>query len=195
MIRSETYQLSIMGMLKSKIVDYHQLIKTRLSLLVVFSSLMGYLYASAGVFDWSIFVGLPLGGLLITAASNAFNQVYEVDIDGVMERTKNRPIPAGRMSVAEGMFSGLIMGLLGFFILLELTNPACAIMGALALLSYVFVYTPMKRISHISTLIGAIPGALPFAIGWFAFTGVFHFEVVILFLIQFVFELYLTNNY
>lgn len=188
MVRAETYQSGIMELLMSKVQDYVKLIKLRLSLLVVFSSLMGYLYASAGSVDWTVFIGLSFGGFFITAASNAFNQVYEVDIDGVMERTKNRPIPAGRMNVAEGMISGVIMGLLGFYILFKLTNPACAIMGALALLSYVFAYTPMKRVSHISTMIGAIPGALPFAIGWFAFSGVFHFEVVILFLIQFVWQ-------
>jgi protoheme IX farnesyltransferase len=188
MVRAETYQSGIMELLMSKVQDYVKLIKLRLSLLVVFSSLMGYLYASAGSVDWIVFIGLSFGGFFITAASNAFNQVYEVDIDAVMERTKNRPIPAGRMNVAEGMISGVIMGLLGFYILFKLTNPACAIMGALALLSYVFAYTPMKRVSHISTMIGAIPGALPFAIGWFAFSGVFHFEVVILFLIQFVWQ-------
>ena len=184
----QTYKVQEERQLMEKVKDYMALVKLRLSLLVVFSSLMGYLYASSANVDWVTLVALLIGGFLVTAASNAFNQVYEIDIDAQMNRTKDRPIPAGRMSATEGMIAGFIMSIVGFVILLNYVNPACAIMGALSLLCYVFAYTPLKRISHIATLVGAIPGAMPFVIGWFAFGGQFQFEVLVLFLIQFVWQ-------
>ena len=171
-----------------KIRDYNQLVKMRLSLLVVFSSAMGYLYASNGSIELNAFLGLLIGGFLVTASSNAFNQAYEKDIDAKMKRTKDRPVPDGRMSFIEATAFGTVIGILGFVLLFKLTNPACAIMSALALISYVFLYTPMKRITHLATFVGAIPGALPFAIGWFAVTGIFSPEIIFLFLIQFVWQ-------
>jgi len=188
MIIENTYKLSFLETTIAKIQDYNQLVKMRLSLLVVFSSAMGYLYASKGIVHWNVFLGLLIGGFLVTASSNAFNQAYEKNIDSKMKRTKDRPVPAGRMSFSEAVIFGVITGILGIIILLKLTNPACAIMSSIALISYVFVYTPMKRITHLATFVGAIPGALPFAIGWFAVTGIFSYEIIFLFLIQFVWQ-------
>ena len=149
---------------------------------------MGYLYASSANVDLAILLALLIGGFLVTGASNAFNQVYEMDIDAKMDRTKDRPIPSGRMTATEGMAAGCVMSIIGFVVLLNYVNPACAIMSAFSLLSYVFAYTPLKRVSHIATFVGAIPGAMPFAIGWFAFGGQFHIEVLILFFIQFIWQ-------
>ena len=188
MIIESTYKLSFLERTIAKIRDYNQLVKMRLSLLVVFSSAMGYLYASGGIVDWSVFIGLLIGGFLVTASSNAFNQAYEKDIDAKMKRTKDRPVPDGRMSFIEATTFATFVGLLGFILLFKLTNPACAIMASLALFSYVFLYTPMKRITHLATFVGAIPGALPFAIGWFAVTGEYTSEIIFLFLIQFVWQ-------
>ncbi|HIF14056.1 MAG TPA: protoheme IX farnesyltransferase [Bacteroidetes bacterium] len=187
-IENTTYKLSFLEMTIAKIRDYNQLVKMRLSLLVVFSSAMGYLYASAGSINWSVFIGLLIGGFLVTASSNAFNQAFEKDIDAKMKRTKERPVPSGRMSFMEAIAFGTFVGFIGFILLFKLTNPACAFMASLALISYVFLYTPMKRITHLATFVGAIPGALPFAIGWFAVTGIFSPEIIYLFLIQFVWQ-------
>ena len=183
-----TYKVHEEHRIMEKLKDFSSLVKMRLSLLVVFSSLMGYLYASSANINVLTLMALLIGGFLITGASNAFNQVYEMDIDAQMIRTKERPIPAGRMTAIEGLYIGVLMSALGFYVLLKYVNPACAIMSALSLLSYVFAYTPLKRVSHIATFVGAIPGAMPFAIGWFAFGGQFHVEVLILFFIQFIWQ-------
>jgi protoheme IX farnesyltransferase len=187
-IENTTYKLNFLESIFAKVRDYNQLVKMRLSLLVVFSSAMGYLYASNGSIEINVFLGLLLGGFFVTASSNAFNQAYEKDIDAEMTRTKDRPVPDGRMGYIEAVTFGTVIGVLGFVILFKLTNPACAIMSALALISYVFIYTPMKRLTHLATFVGAIPGALPFAIGWFAVTGIFSPEIIFLFLIQFVWQ-------
>ena len=187
-IENITYKLSLLESIIAKVKDYNQLLKMRLTLLVVFSSAMGYLYASSGTIEWAAFIGLLLGGFLITGSSNAFNQAYEKDIDAKMKRTKDRPVPDGRMSFKESMIFAFFIGFFGFLLLLKLTNPLCALISLFALVSYVFLYTPMKRTTHLSTFIGAIPGALPFAIGWFAVTGNLTQEIAFLFMIQFVWQ-------
>jgi len=189
MIKQQTYYFNISVSLAAKAKDIAQLVKMRLSLLVVFSSAMGYLYASQLAVNATELLGLIVGGFLITGASNAFNQVYEKRTDAIMKRTENRPIASGKMSALEGAIWGVFMGVIGIISLIEFTNELCALFATFSLILYAFLYTPFKRISRISVYIGAIPGAMPFLLGWVAFTGVFNLEAGLLFLIQFVWQL------
>ncbi|MEM7102649.1 MAG: heme o synthase [Bacteroidota bacterium] len=173
----------------SKIRDYYQLVKFRLSLVVVFSAAMGYLLAAGTTgFSWLGLLMLSLGGFLLTGASNALNQVLEKDLDKLMSRTMNRPLATGRMEVSEAVMAAGLMSVAGI-ILLSMFNPLAAMLGAVSMLSYAFVYTPMKRVSHIAVLVGAFPGALPPLIGWVAATGTIGSEALALFGIQFMWQM------
>lgn len=163
------------------------LVKLRLSLTVVFSSVMAFLIASNGDWTWSAIGILGLGGFLVTGAANALNQVLEKDFDKLMVRTANRPIAAGRMTLSEGVLAAGFMSLVGIS-LLALFNPWTAFLGTLAMVSYAFVYTPMKRISPVAVLIGAIPGALPTMIGCVAAEGQLSLLALCLFGIQFFWQ-------
>jgi protoheme IX farnesyltransferase len=152
---------------------------------------MGYLM---GPQDGGYFSLLPLllGGFLVVVASNGLNQVIEKEYDKLMVRTNNRPIATGRMSIMEGLIICLITGTSGIYLLSQL-NVYSAILGFASLLSYAFLYTPMKRISPISVFIGAFPGALPVLIGFVASYGVAEAEInwtfgLLLFAIQFVWQ-------
>jgi len=172
---------------KEKIGDYSQLIKFRLSFLVVFSSLIAYLYA--GGIHLSIWKALCLilGGFLVTGSANTINQLMERDLDKLMDRTKSRPLPSHRMSPLEAILATCSMGVLGLGFL-YLINPLTSIMGAMALILYAFVYTPMKQITPFSVFMGAIPGALSPVLGYTAATGLLSFEPGVFFLIQFVWQ-------
>ena len=158
----------------------------RLSLLVVFSAGIAYCLGT-GSFSWYGLLLISLGGFFVTGAANTLNQVLERDYDQLMTRTKTRPIAAGRMEISEAvLFAGLI-SVVGILIL-SYFNPLTAVLGSLSLVSYAFVYTPMKRVSPVAVWIGAIPGALPMAIGWVAATGEFGPEALFLFSIQFFWQ-------
>jgi len=174
--------------LGQKVKDYILLTKLRLSSLVIFSSAIGFLIAPHGVIDWFKISMLLLGGLLTTAGSNAFNQVIEKDYDKLMSRTANRPLPTGRMSVTEALLVAGICGVGGILILWYNFNVMAALLSAIALLSYAFIYTPLKRISPIAVFVGAIPGALPPLIGWVAATGSISQDAIVLFAIQFIWQ-------
>lgn len=186
---SKAYHLNIQEVIASRLTDLAQLVKMRLSLLVVFSSGMGYLYASSMEIKALELIALLVGGFLITGASNAFNQVYEKRIDAIMKRTESRPIASERMSSREGAIWGLLMGGIGVVTLIEFTNELCAMFATLSMILYAFLYTPLKRVSRISVYVGAIPGAMPFLLGYVACTGEFNFEAGLLFLIQFIWQL------
>lgn len=160
------------------------LIKLRLSLVVVFSSLLGYLIAADGKGSASQMIFLMIGGFLVTAAANAMNQVLEKDFDTLMTRTANRPIAAGRMKSSEGVMFFGISCLIGISIL-AMFNPVTPFIAMLSLLIYAFVYTPMKRYSTLAVAVGAIPGALPVMIGATAFDGTISLLAICLFGIQF----------
>jgi protoheme IX farnesyltransferase len=170
--------------LRNKIKDYSQLAKLRLSSTVVFSALVGYLLAADEV-DFKILLMLLIGGFLVVASSNGFNQVYEKDTDKLMDRTKERPMPAGRMATSEGLLFSSILGLVGMVILYYI-NAKSAIFGAAALVLYAAVYTPLKTVSPIAVFVGAFPGAIPFMLGWVAATNEFGTEAGTLFAIQFL---------
>lgn len=177
---------SIGSFLKQKVNDYKLLVKFRLALLVVFSAVITFCLG-ATVITWTELLVLSLGGFLITGAANTLNQVLEKEYDKLMKRTENRPLAAGRMEVQEAV---LLAGLLsvGGILLLSAFNPQTAVLGALSLVSYAFVYTPMKRVSPAAVWIGAVPGALPMAIGWVAATGTLGNEAIFLFSLQFMWQ-------
>lgn len=170
-----------------KIQDYKMLVKLRLSLTVVFSSVMAFLIASNGNWTWLAVGFLALGGFLVTGAANALNQTLEKDYDKLMTRTANRPIAAGRMTSSEAVLAAGFMSMIGIS-LLALFNPWAAFLGTLSLVFYAFVYTPMKRISPVAVLIGAIPGALPTMIGCVAIEGHLSLLAVCLFGLQFFWQ-------
>lgn len=170
-----------------KVQDYKMLVKFRLALTVVFSSLMAFLIAATGPVDWLALSVLAAGGFLVTGAANALNQVLERDFDKLMKRTAGRPLAAGRMSVSEAVMAAGFMSLFGITFL-ALFNPWAAFFGMLALVMYAFLYTPMKRLSPSAVAIGAVPGALPALIGCVAAQGELTFLGLSLFALQFLWQ-------
>jgi protoheme IX farnesyltransferase len=161
--------------------------KLRLASLVVFSASISYLLAPQA-FNLAAFLALIFGGFLVTAASNGYNQILERDLDKLMDRTKERPLPAGKMSVIEGVIVASLFAISGLFLLWYFLNPLSVILGTLAIFLYVVIYTPMKRISPIAVLVGAFPGAIPPMLGYVAATGEFGLIPGILFAVQFVWQ-------
>tara|TARA_B100000965_G_scaffold375429_1_gene367750 strand:+ start:1105 stop:1971 length:867 start_codon:yes stop_codon:yes gene_type:complete len=168
-------------------LNYIELIKPRLSATVIFSSLAGYFLAINGQIDITILIKLLFGGVCLVGASNGLNQVYEVNIDALMDRTKNRPLPTRRISVVSAFIFSLLIGFIGVLFLFSI-NARCAFFGALSAFVYVLMYTPLKTVSPISGFIGAFPGATPFMLGWVAVTDKFGLETVLLFAIQFLWQ-------
>ena len=166
--------------------DFKQLTKVGLSLSVVFSSLAGYLLAVDKI-NLPVLAMLAIGGYLMVGASNAFNQIIEKDTDALMKRTKNRPLPAKRMNVSTAMVIAVSFTILGLAILYNI-NPKSALFGAISIFLYTSVYTPLKAVTPLSVFIGAIPGAIPFMLGWVAATDDFSIEPGMLFLIQFFWQ-------
>lgn len=153
----------------SRLRDYLQLTKPSLNIMVVFSSVIGYLLAPKVVdFDWLMIALLFIGGFLVTGGANAMNMVVERDTDALMKRTASRPVAAGRMSAGEGWAFAVITGLAGVFILAYFFNPLSGALAAFSLFLYAFVYTPLKKVNAVAVLVGAVPGALPCLIGWAA---------------------------
>ena len=157
-------------------------------MLVVFSSAIGYAMAMHGHIDWVSMTIICLGGFFTTGASNALNQVIEKDFDKLMSRTANRPLPQERMSTIEALLVAGLMGVSGIGMLWIYFNALAAVFAALALFSYAFIYTPLKRYSPIAVAVGAVPGALPPLIGWVAATGSLSMEALALFAIQFLWQ-------
>src|SRR5580704_14434115 len=171
-----------------KLQDYKLLIKFNLSFMVVFSALISYLLAQkVMVFDWAAIGLFFIGGMLVTGSANAINQIVEKDTDALMKRTANRPVAAGRMSTDEAWTFAVLAGLGGVLILSHF-NWLTAGLAAFSLFLYAFIYTPLKKVSSISVLVGAIPGALPCLIGWAAGNDSLTAGGWILFLIQFLWQ-------
>lgn len=166
--------------------DFKQLTKFGLSLSVVFSSVAGYLLAVDSV-NYKTLLLLAFGGYCMVGASNAFNQIIEREPDALMKRTKNRPIPTGRISVNIAMTIAVILTIAGILILYSI-NAKTALFGAISIFLYTSAYTPLKPITPLSVFVGAIPGAIPFMLGWVAATGEFGIEAGMLFMIQFFWQ-------
>jgi len=173
----------------SKLKDYAQLIKPSLSIMVVFSSVISYLLAPKVVeYDWKMIALLFVAGLLVTGSANAINQVVEKDTDAMMKRTSKRPVAAGRMTASEGWAFAVITGVLGVFMLGNFFNWLSAGIALFSLFLYAFIYTPLKKVSSISVLVGAVPGALPCLIGWAAGNDALSSGGWVLFLLQFMWQ-------
>jgi len=168
------------------ISDFKEITKMRLAISVVFSSLAGYLLGVDTV-DFKTLTLLAFGGYFMVGASNAYNQIIEKDLDALMDRTKNRPIPAGRMSVNTAFAIATIFTVLGIAILYSI-NKQTAMFGAISIFLYTCVYTPLKTKTPISVFVGAIPGAIPFMLGWVAATDHFGMEPGTLFALQFFWQ-------
>ena len=173
---------------KQKIKDYNALIKFTLSITVVFSSVIAYLLAPSAVFKLSNVLWLTLGGMLVTSAANAINQIVEKDTDALMKRTAKRPVANGNMSEGEAWMFTFIAATAGTIILGLKFNWAAASVALFSLFLYAFVYTPLKKVNSIAVLVGAIPGALPCLIGWVAGAGSFTTGGWVLFAIQFLWQ-------
>ncbi|MFK7935110.1 MAG: heme o synthase [Saprospiraceae bacterium] len=184
---TETTVKNTTSIFGQKVADYQSLVKFRLTMTVVFSSVMAYLIAANGSIDWLSVGMLALGGFLVTGAANALNQVLEKDYDKLMTRTANRPLATGRMATSEAVLAAGLMSL-GGITLLALFNPLTAFLGMVALLSYAYLYTPLKRVSPIAITVGAFPGALPTLIGCVAVEGQITMLGLSLFCIQFIWQ-------
>jgi len=170
----------------SVIDDLKQVTKFGLSVSVVFSSIAGYLLAVETPHIPTLIL-LAIGGYCMVGASNVFNQIIEKEPDKLMKRTQNRPLPAGRMTVTTALIIGILLAILGIAILYTI-NPKTAMFAAISIFLYVSVYTPLKPVTPFAVFAGAIPGAIPFMLGWVAATGMFAIEPGILFLIQFFWQ-------
>ena len=173
--------------LKDKIQDLELLVKFRLSTFVVFSSVIAYCIAAGSNFHIIPFLLLASGGFLITFSANILNEILEAEYDRMMERTANRPLAAGRWSTSSAVVLAGITSLLGIMFL-ALLNPLTSFLGTISLVTYAFLYTPLKRYSTISVIVGAIPGALPVMIGMIAYDGVITPAALFLFAIQFIWQ-------
>lgn len=171
-----------------KVKAYYELLKPRLSFLVVFSSGFGYALANQSLLHWGSFIGFLIGGFLVSGSSVTINQIIERQYDAIMKRTKSRPIPSFRISNEEAIVFSVVTGIIGLGLIYLLTNPLAALLSFISLLLYAFVYTPLKRIGSIAVFVGAIPGALPPLIGWAAATGNITHEAMIIFGIQFIWQ-------
>lgn len=168
------------------ISDFKEITKMRLALSVVFSSIAGYLLGVDTVSVTTLLL-LAFGGYFMVGASNAYNQIIERDLDALMDRTKNRPIPAGRMSVKTAFIIATVFTILGISIL-YIINPQTAMFGAISIFLYTCVYTPLKTKTPLAVFVGAIPGAIPFMLGWVAATNDFGIEPGVLFALQFFWQ-------
>ncbi len=174
----------------SKLSGYLKLTKFRLGALVVFSAVITYFTVVDSV-QWMQVLALSLGGFLVTSAANGFNQIIEKDLDKLMDRTRNRPMPLEVLSTSEALVFCSLFGVAGTVLLWVYTNPMCGILGFISIILYALAYTPLKRVTPFSVFVGAIPGALPTLIGGVAATkgfGEIGFFSFLLFMIQFVWQ-------
>jgi protoheme IX farnesyltransferase len=168
LMQQETVEQSSSFKIAGKLQDYKLLIKFNLSFMVVFSAVLSYLLAPKVIqYNWGSIILLFTGGMLVTGSANAINQVVEKDTDALMKRTAKRPVAAGRMSSREGWIFAVLSGIGGVLILSHF-NFLTAALAAFSLFLYAFIYTPLKKVSSIAVLVGAVPGALPCLIGWAA---------------------------
>lgn len=175
--------------LKSIFLDFKEITKAGLAISVVFSSIVGYLLGFSEKHPFSLYtlLLLAIGGYCMVGASNIFNQVIEKDLDAKMDRTKNRPLPSGRIFINNALVLGFALTFFGL-VVLYFINPKTAMFGAISIFMYVSLYTPLKTLTPLSVFVGAFPGAIPFMLGWVAATGSFGIEAGTLFLIQFFWQ-------
>ncbi len=189
-MQTDTHISSSETIIYSKIKSFLKLTKFTLSALVVFSAIITF-FTVAETYNWKQVLAICLGGFLVTAAANGFNQIIEKDLDKLMNRTKLRPIPTGNLTVNQAFVICAIFGIIGTIMLWVFTNPLSGIIGFVSIILYTLVYTPLKRVTPFSVFVGAIPGALPTLIGAIAATdgfGHISFFAILLFCIQFFWQ-------
>jgi heme o synthase len=187
MITGQIQQRTGMAFAMAKAKAYFELLKFRLSFLVAFSCAFGFVLASPHI-NWTALIMLFLGGFLLSGSSVTINQIIERDLDRLMTRTMNRPLPTFRVSVNEATVFAAVCLVAGVGILLVFTNPLTTILSIVSMVLYSFVYTPLKRVGPIAVFVGAIPGALPPLLGWTAATGAISYVGLIIFGIQFIWQ-------
>ncbi len=185
-MRSEAVALAAS---KSRTADFAALAKPRLNMLVVISALAGYLMGTADGISALPLLATLAGTGLVAGGASAFNQLLERDLDALMRRTRMRPLPDRRLQAVEAAIFGFAITVTGLLVLAAFANLLAAIVALVTLLSYVVIYTPLKRRSSFGTVIGAIPGALPPVIGWAAARGALTSEAWTLFGIVFLWQL------
>ncbi|MFN5795682.1 MAG: heme o synthase [Bacteroidota bacterium] len=171
----------------TKFSDIVQFTKIRLASLVVLSAALCYLFGADEINSSSLIM-LVIGGFFVTAASNGFNQIIEKDLDKLMNRTAKRPLPDGRMSLTEAYIISITFGVVGLAILYIWLGLACFLLGLFALISYTFIYTPLKQKTPFAVFVGAFPGAIPPLLGYVAATGRFDIAAWLVFGIQFLWQ-------
>jgi protoheme IX farnesyltransferase len=171
----------------AKIKDVAALYKLKLSALVVVAAVLGY-YMGTSETNGQILWALCVGGFMLTGGSNGLNQVWEREWDKLMHRTMMRPLPTGRMKMLEATIISSLSGVAGIFILWYFVNPASGILGLLAFFMYVFIYTPLKRVTSLAVFVGAFPGAISPMLGYVAATNNFGLEAGLLFAMQFMWQ-------
>jgi protoheme IX farnesyltransferase len=182
-------QPTAVPVVQARLADYVELMRLRVSVLVLFTVAAGACLASGGVPDVVLLFHVLLGTALVAAGASALNQVLERQSDALMTRTENRPLPAGRLSPWEVTIFGTLLASVGLiYLALALRQPLAAGVAGFTFFSYVFLYTPLKRKTPLNTLVGAVPGALPPVIGWTAVRGVIDREALALFLIVFLWQ-------
>jgi protoheme IX farnesyltransferase len=175
---------------RSRVFDFVELTKPRMSVLILFTVAIGALLAEGRVPATLILVHTLLGTAMVAAGASALNQFLERHLDAKMQRTENRPLPSGRVQPIEALILGIVLGIAGIaYLAIQLRQPWAAVVAAFTFACYVFVYTPLKQRTPLNTLIGAVPGALPPLIGWAAIRGPWSFEALSLFLIVFFWQL------
>lgn len=190
MIQEQAYQerIGAGAFLRQKVADYSELVKLRLNLLVVFTTFGGYLLGSTAAVDWGLLLLLLVGGFMIVGSANGLNQILEKETDKLMKRTSNRPLAQDRVSVQEAVIFCTVLGLGGVILLGLFLNYLSAMIAMVSLISYAFLYTPMKQHSPVSVFVGAFPGAFPPLIGYVAATGRIDAFAISIFLIQFMWQ-------
>ncbi len=184
MLATKTSQYITLGM---RLRAYAALMKLRLSLLVAFSAAFGYLLAVPAVDAFTLTM-LCVSGFLLSGASTTINQIWERDVDSLMKRTQDRPLPMQQISKEEAVWLAAVAAGVSLLLLAQFTNLLTAALALVSLILYSFVYTPMKRISPIAVLVGAFPGAMPPLLGWVAATGAISQEALVIFGIQFIWQ-------
>ena len=174
---------------RSRLLDYAELMKPELTFLSVLSALCGYYLATTDGMDWWRFIHLAAGTTLLGGGAGALNQYIERSYDAMMKRTERRPLPAGRLAPSHALIFGTILSAAGVVELGAFTNLLTGFLGALTFTTYIFLYTPLKRITPWSTVVGGIPGALPPVMGWAAVRGSVSIEAWALFAILFCWQM------
>jgi heme o synthase len=174
---------------RSRFTDYFSLTKPELTFLSVITALTGYYLGADGVLQPAVLFHTLLGTALVGGGAGALNQYVERDFDGMMKRTENRPVPSGRIQPYEALLFGIILAVIGIADLSFFTNALTGFLATVTLVSYIFLYTPLKRITSLSTIVGAFPGALPPVMGWTAARNEVSSGAMVLFALLFVWQI------